>query len=154
MSLHVETRGASDGVRAVLLHGTSGRGSDMFDFFGDLPGYQFSAPDRTNYGDSPQAPDGIAAIDEDADQVAVLLGSGGHLLGVSYGAVVALVTASRYPDRVRTLTVHEPPAFHLAGGDPSAEALIETRTHSTCFFLRASSNTRKLWAAKDSNLQP
>lgn len=47
---------------------------------------------------------------------------GTHLVGHSYGGVIALLAAARYADRLRSLTVIEPPAFAVARGNPDADA--------------------------------
>jgi pimeloyl-ACP methyl ester carboxylesterase len=39
--------------------------------------------------------------------------------------VIALLAAARYADRLRSLTVIEPPAFAVARGNPDTEAFIE-----------------------------
>jgi pimeloyl-ACP methyl ester carboxylesterase len=44
-----------------------------------------------------------------------------HLVGHSYGGVIALLTAARRPELVRSLTVIEPPAFGIAQGIPAAD---------------------------------
>ena len=49
---------------------------------------------------------------------------GTHLVGHSYGGVISLFAAVRYADRLRSLTVIEPPAFGLARGNPAADAFI------------------------------
>ena len=47
---------------------------------------------------------------------------GTHLVGHSYGGVISLFAATWYADRIRSLTVIEPPAFGLARGNPAADA--------------------------------
>jgi pimeloyl-ACP methyl ester carboxylesterase len=47
-----------------------------------------------------------------------------HLVGHSYGGVIALFAAAHYADRVRSLTVIEPPVFALARGNPAADAFV------------------------------
>ena len=54
--------------------------------------------------------------------VADRLGGGAHLVGHSYGGVIALLTAAAVPERVRSLTVIEPPATGIARGNPAADA--------------------------------
>jgi len=49
---------------------------------------------------------------------------GTHLVGHSYGGVISLFAAARYADRLRSLTVIEPPAFGVARGNPAADAFI------------------------------
>src|SRR5439155_26305242 len=79
-------------------------------------------PDRRGYGASPAA--GAADFEVDANDVAELLGEGAHLVGHSYGAVVALLVAAGHPEAVRTLTRVEPAAFGVARGDLAVEELI------------------------------
>ena len=47
---------------------------------------------------------------------------GTHLVGHSYGGVISLFAATWYADRIRSLTVIEPPAFGLARGNHAADA--------------------------------
>jgi pimeloyl-ACP methyl ester carboxylesterase len=49
---------------------------------------------------------------------------GTHLVGHSYGGVIALFAAARSADRLRSLTVIEPPAFGLARGNAAADAFV------------------------------
>ena len=46
---------------------------------------------------------------------------GTHLVGHSYGGVIALLAAAHHPKLLRSLTVIEPPAFGIARGDPAAD---------------------------------
>jgi pimeloyl-ACP methyl ester carboxylesterase len=46
-----------------------------------------------------------------------------HLLGTSYGALIALGLATRRPDLVRSVLAHEPPVLGLVP-DPDTEALL------------------------------
>lgn len=55
---------------------------------------------------------------DDLIEVLEQLGGGVHLVGHSYGAVTAMVVASRRPDLVRSLVLEEPPAFNLFASDP------------------------------------
>lgn len=52
-----------------------------------------------------------------------------HLVGHSYGGAVALKVALARPERVASLSLYEPSAFHLlwSAGDAGAEALSEIR---------------------------
>src|SRR5512143_3582220 len=77
-------------------------------------------PNRPGYGGSPI--DGREYFDVDAGHVAELLGAGAHVVGHSYGAVIALLAAARRPDAVWTLTAVECPASGVALGDPAVEA--------------------------------
>ena len=57
--------------------------------------------------------------------MAELLGDGAHLVGHSYGAVIALLAATLRPEAVRSLIVSEPGLLRLMAGDPVADAMIE-----------------------------
>lgn len=50
--------------------------------------------------------------------------AGSHLVGHSYGGVIALLAAARRPELVRSLTVVEPPAFAVARGVPAVEDFV------------------------------
>jgi pimeloyl-ACP methyl ester carboxylesterase len=49
-----------------------------------------------------------------------------HLVGHSYGGVIALLAAAAHPELLRSLTVIEPPAFGVARGVPAVDAFVET----------------------------
>lgn len=134
MRLHVEERGAPDAPPAVVVHSAGLTGGETLDLFGlEIPGFRVLAPDRTNYGASPASTAGgdgraqggvaeVALIEDDAVDIVELLGDGAHLLGYSYGGVVALAAAARAPSKVHSLTLLEPPAFQVAPDDPDARA--------------------------------
>jgi pimeloyl-ACP methyl ester carboxylesterase len=116
--VHAEVFGT--GPRAVFVHGWFSWGTDTFPRQVDLADdYQVVLIDRRGYGRSKNA--GLPDWRLDAQAVLKLLGSGGHLVGHSLGAVVALVAAGLRPDLVRSLVIIEPPAASLARGDPAAD---------------------------------
>jgi pimeloyl-ACP methyl ester carboxylesterase len=120
-SLNVVTWGVGD--RAVCVHGSLSWGA--FAFRSQRPlahSHALVLPDRRGYGGT--AGRGRADFEVDADDVAELLGVSAHLVGHSYGAVVALLAAARRPDAVRTLTLVEPAAFAVARGEATVEELI------------------------------
>jgi pimeloyl-ACP methyl ester carboxylesterase len=122
---HVDVWGS--GERVVCVHGSLSWGA--FAFRAQRPlaeSHELVVPDRRGYGAS--AASGPADFEIDADDVSELLGEGAHLVGHSYGAVVALLAAARRPEAVRTLTVVEPAAFAIARGDPAVEAQITAFT--------------------------
>jgi pimeloyl-ACP methyl ester carboxylesterase len=61
-------------------------------------------------------------FEEEAEWLDPLVEAGTHLVGHSYGGVISLFAAARYADRLRSLTVIEPPAFGVARGNPAADA--------------------------------
>ena len=77
---------------------------------------------RPGFGSSPALPRGD--FEAEAPLFAELLGGGAHLVGHSYGAVIALYAAALRPASVRSLTVSEPGALRLAAGTPVIDELI------------------------------
>jgi pimeloyl-ACP methyl ester carboxylesterase len=149
----------ADPGAAVFVHGSQSWGSD------EIAGFAAQRPlaarvrlvviDRRGYGQSLDAArdeqgDGHNA---DADDVIGVLGPGAHLVGHSYGAVVALLAAARRPDLIRSLTLIEPVAYAMADEDPAvALALARQRAAvasmpgdlSPAHFLQASYATAGL----------
>jgi pimeloyl-ACP methyl ester carboxylesterase len=80
-------------------------------------------PNRPGFAGSPPLARGD--FDEEAPLIAELLGDGTHLIGHSYGAVIALLAAGLRPHAVRSLIVSEPGLFRVAAGDPEIDAMIE-----------------------------
>ena len=112
------------GERVVCVHGSLSWGTYAFRAQRPLADtHALVLPDRRGYGASPAT--GPADFEVDAGDVAALLADGAHLVGHSYGAVVALLAAARRPEAVRTLTVVEPAALAIARGDPAVEQLVQ-----------------------------
>ena len=110
-------------MRAVLVHGSVGNGPATFSALGPLEErFDVVVPNRGGYPPGPA----LERIDfeEQAVELAPLLEDGAHLVGHSYGGVISLLIAARYPKRVRSLTVSEPPAFGVARGNPDVEQLV------------------------------
>jgi pimeloyl-ACP methyl ester carboxylesterase len=147
--LHFETRG--DGTPAVFVHGSFRGGLDTFhEQLALADEYRVIVVDRRGFGGDP-----IAASDgwpTDADDLVALLDKVGpaHVVGHSYGAVVALVAAARIPERLLSLVAIEPPAFELARGDAAADATtvgmkpVYERAHelTTAEFMQEWGRTR------------
>ena len=72
-------------------------------------------------GFPPNPPVDHVDFDDDAVLVAGRLLGGAHLVGHSYGGVIALLAAAAVPERVRSLTVIEPPATRVARGNAAAD---------------------------------
>lgn len=79
-------------------------------------------PNRPGFAASPPLARGDFELE--APLIAELLGDSSHLVGHSYGAVIALLAAALRPEAVRSLTVSEPGLLRLAAGDPDADAMI------------------------------
>jgi len=84
--------------------------------------WELRIPNRPGFGGSPALPRGD--FEAEAPLIARLLGDGAHLVGHSYGGVIALLAAADRPDRVRSLTVSEPGCLRVAAGDPVVDAAI------------------------------
>ena len=80
------------------------------------------APNRRGF---PPGPD-VERVDfeDEAVWLEPFLQPGTHLVGHSYGGVVALFAAARRPELIRSLTVIEPPAFGVARGIPAADEFM------------------------------
>lgn len=71
----------------------------------------------------PPSPPGQHDFDVDAADIAPLLQTRPHVVAHSYGVLGALIAAARTPERVRSLTLIEPPLFYLVPGDPEVARL-------------------------------
>lgn len=128
MGLHVDKWGER-GAPVLLVHGSVTNGRATWRRQRTLAGrYRLFVLDRRGYPPNPE----IAREDfeVDAGDVGVLLSAGGdagmHLVGHSYGGVIALLAAARRPGAVRSLTVVEPPALSVAADDPEVGSFIGT----------------------------
>jgi pimeloyl-ACP methyl ester carboxylesterase len=91
-------------------------------------------PNRPGFGAS--APLERNDFQVEAPMFAELLGEGAHLVGHSYGAVIALIAAAERPDAVRSLTVSEPGCLRIAEGTPAVDEMI---ANGELLFEKASS---------------
>jgi pimeloyl-ACP methyl ester carboxylesterase len=111
-------------VRVVLVHGSGGNARSAWASVQPLAArFTLVTPNRGGY--PPGRPLERIDFEEQAHELASLLEEGAHLVGHSYGAVIALLMAAEHPGLVRSLAVSEPPAFALARGDPEVELLVE-----------------------------
>ncbi|PNE16202.1 alpha/beta fold hydrolase [Amycolatopsis sp. BJA-103] len=119
MRLHVHQWGS--GPRVVLVHGVLLGGREAWRAQRPLTErWTLLAPDRLGHGKSP---DGVQDFEVDAGLIAEqVLDEPAHLVGLSYGAIVAMLAAARRPEMVRTLTVVEPPATGVVRGDEVVDA--------------------------------
>jgi pimeloyl-ACP methyl ester carboxylesterase len=85
--------------------------------------WALTIPNRPGFADSPPLQRGDFELE--APLFAELLEGGSHLVGHSYGAVIALLAAALRPDDVRSLIVSEPGLLRLAAGDPVGDAMLE-----------------------------
>jgi pimeloyl-ACP methyl ester carboxylesterase len=122
------TRPSSDRQPVVLLH-SGGMSSRQWRKLGDAlaASHRVVAPDFLGSGDNPPWPDDQPFdVTQDVDMIGRLLeglGEPAHLVGHSYGGLVALTVARRAPARVRSLTVYDPVAFGVLRAAEDAEGL-------------------------------
>ena len=79
-------------------------------------------PSRPGFGATP--PLERNDFEVEAPLFAELLGDGAHLVGHSYGAVIALLAAAERPEAVWSLTVSEPGCLRVAEGTPQVDEMI------------------------------
>lgn len=97
------------GPRVVLVHGSIVPGERTWRHQLELAErWTLWIPNRPGFGESPPLPRGD--FEAEAPLIADLLGDGAHLVGHSYGAVIALFAAAVRPEAVLSLTVSEPGA--------------------------------------------
>ena len=114
-----------DGPPVVLLHGGLAHGDLTWGEQQPLAErWTLIVPDRVGYGESAGLGDS-EDFDRDAELLAPVLDEDSHLVGYSSGAAAAMLTAARRPGSVASLTLIEPPAFHLAPDSAPARELRE-----------------------------
>jgi pimeloyl-ACP methyl ester carboxylesterase len=111
-------------VRVVLIHGSVGNARVWDGLRRELePDFEVVTPTRGGYPPGPL----LERIDfeRQAEELAAELGEGAHLVGHSYGGVIALLIAAAHRERVYSLAVSEPPAFAVAHGNAEVDGLVE-----------------------------
>ena len=86
------------------------------------PRWTLILPNRPGFAGSPPLERGD--FEAEAPLFAELLGDGAHLVGHSYGAVIALLAAAQRPQAVRSLTISEPGSLSVARGNPAVDEMI------------------------------
>jgi pimeloyl-ACP methyl ester carboxylesterase len=117
-ALHEVREGA--GAPLLLLHGGLMSGALAWTEQAPLAErWTLIRVDRAGYAGSAALGDG-EDFELDAELLAPALDAGTHVVGHSSGAVAAMLTAVRNPRAVASLTLIEPPVFHVAAGDSAA----------------------------------
>jgi pimeloyl-ACP methyl ester carboxylesterase len=122
--LHIERSGAGEPV--VLLHSSGLSGGQWRRLVPELVkrGVRTVVPDLTGHGASePWLEPEPFSFHIDVEQIAELVRAegGAHVVGHSYGALVALHTALAAPGFVRSLTLYEPVSFGVLEGPEDAD---------------------------------
>src|SRR5919205_1299951 len=113
-----------DAPTVVMVHGTMTWGTASFEAQRPLADrYRLLVMDRRGFGGSPDIDHSDYEVD--AADVVELLGDGAHLVGDSYGGVVAMLAAGSRPQAVYSLALIEPSAYRLAEQDPAVAAALE-----------------------------
>ncbi len=133
------------GPTIVFVHGSTSSGESFAAQAPLADRFTLRIVDRRGFGASPE-PDGRVDFDRDAVDLVELLGSdGAHLVGHSYGGVVALLVAAAAPARVRSLTVIEPPLFSAIADHPASMAL---RRRLEPLFPSVDDPTESAWVGR------
>jgi pimeloyl-ACP methyl ester carboxylesterase len=123
MDLRVQKWG-DQGPQILFVHGSVTNGEMTWKEQRPLADrWRLLVVDRRGYFPNPPAE--REDFEVDAADVAEILGAGMHLVGHSYGGVVALLAAAARPEAVRSLTVIEPPAFGVAPRTAEMQAFTE-----------------------------
>jgi pimeloyl-ACP methyl ester carboxylesterase len=105
------------GPEVLLVHGGAGPLTTWSALESLKPRWTLALVHRRGYPPSPPPPGTGQDFDIDAIDLASLLDSRPHIVAHSYGVLGSLIAASRAPERVRSLTLIEPPLFYLVPGD-------------------------------------
>src|SRR5580765_938610 len=110
-------------LRIVFVHGSVMGGRPTWSGQREL-GDRFRLEIMERPGFPPNPPVDHVDFEEDAVLVADALDDGAHLVGHSYGGVIALLAAAARPHAVQSLTVIEPPATSVAAGNPAVDTFV------------------------------
>ena len=121
---------AGFGAPVLLLHGSASSSAMWTPVINALKArFRLIAPDLIGYGRTDSWPEGyVFGLDDELRLIEPLvehLPGGVHVVAHSYGGVVALAFARAGRVGIRSLTLIEPVAFHIARGDPQAWAEVE-----------------------------
>jgi pimeloyl-ACP methyl ester carboxylesterase len=108
------------GPEVLLIHGGAGAETTWSGLAPLTERWTLVVAHRRGFPPSPP-PRQRQDFDVDADDLAPLLDPRPHVVAHSYGALGALIAATRRPAQVRSLTLIEPPLFHLVAGDAEVD---------------------------------
>jgi pimeloyl-ACP methyl ester carboxylesterase len=114
-ALDLDVTYTGSGPTVVFVHGSVVGGKTTWRRQQALAAHwTLCVPNRPGFGRSPAVARGD--FEAEAPLIAELLANGAHLVGHSYGAVIALCAAALRPHAVRSLTVSEPGCLRVAAG--------------------------------------
>jgi pimeloyl-ACP methyl ester carboxylesterase len=108
----------------LLVHGSVVNAEVTWNAQKTLAGrFEIVSPNRRGF---PPGPD-VESVDfeDEAVWLQPFLEPGSHVVGHSYGGVIALLAVAKQPESVRSLTVIEPPALGVARGRPAVDGFVE-----------------------------
>jgi pimeloyl-ACP methyl ester carboxylesterase len=111
------------GPEVLLVHGGASPRTTWSALESLKPRWTLALVHRRGYPPSPPPSGAGHDFDVDAGDLAALLESRPHVVAHSYGVLGTLIAASRTPDRVRSLTLIEPPLFYLVPDDADVARL-------------------------------
>lgn len=116
-------RYAGTGETVVLVHGSIVDAALTWRHQLELAKhFRLCIPNRPGFGDS--APLERGDFEREAPLIAALVDGGAHLVGHSYGAVIALHAAALARESVRSLVISEPGCLRVAAGVPTVDDAI------------------------------
>jgi len=125
---HAHYTEAGTGSPVVMLH-SGGMSSRQWGRLSArlAPKYRALAMDFLGYGDSAPAGDSFTIADDLDAAIALVdsLGEPAHVVGHSYGGLIALSLTRARPSNVRSLAVYEPVAFGVLHSMADAEGLAD-----------------------------
>ena len=114
----------SSADQVIMVHGTLTWGQASYAQQRPLARHRrILVVDRRGFGESPDTE--MSDYDVDAEDVIALMDKPSHLVGHSYGGVVAMLAAVRCPDKVASLALIEPAALAVAASEPIVATALE-----------------------------
>ena len=114
---------SGDGPEVLLVHGGASPDATWGALAPLSARWTLAFVHRRGYPPSPEPSEGRQDFEVDALDVLPLLAGRPHVVAHSYGALGALIAATRRPEDVRSLTLIEPPLYHLVPDDPEVQRL-------------------------------
>jgi len=112
-----------DGPEILLVHGGASPDATWGGLAPLRARWTLASVHRRGYPPSPPPVDGRQDFEVDAGDVLPLLASRPHVIAHSYGVLGTLIAVAPRPKDVRSLTLIEPPLYHVLPGDPEIERL-------------------------------
>lgn len=106
-----------EGPEVLLVHGGASPSTTWGTLAPLSARWTLASAHRRGYPPSPPPSEGRQDFEVDAADLAALLDGRPHVVAHSYGVLGALIAATRRPAAVRSLTLIEPPLYHLVPGD-------------------------------------